>query len=65
MGDLHVNNVSDEVITALEQRAARNQRTPEDEHRLILQLVLTPSTNFKTLADALRDYFQAARTLRR
>jgi len=34
--DLLLDDVSEELIAVLERRAARNGRTPEEEHRQIL-----------------------------
>ena len=40
MADLTVRNVSEEVVDALERRAADNGRSVEAEHRELLRVVL-------------------------
>jgi plasmid stability protein len=40
MASLHVRNVDDEIVTLLKERAARNGRSAEAEHREILKDVL-------------------------
>jgi plasmid stability protein len=42
MSQLHVRNVSDEVVARLKQQAARSGRSMEAEHRLILEQALFP-----------------------
>jgi plasmid stability protein len=42
MPQLHVRNVSDEVVARLKQQAARAGRSMEAEHRLILEQALFP-----------------------
>lgn len=41
MASLHVRNVDDEIVTLLKERAARNGRSAEAEHREILKQSLT------------------------
>lgn len=41
MANLHVRNVDDDVVTRLKERAARNGRSAEAEHREILRTALT------------------------
>ncbi len=40
MAQLMVRNLKDEIVTALKQRAAKHNRSAEQEHREILQMVL-------------------------
>ena len=40
MAQLMVRNLSDDVVKALKQRAAKHNRSAEQEHREILQTVL-------------------------
>jgi plasmid stability protein len=40
MASLHVRNLDDKIIAQLKQRAARNGRSAEAEHREILKRVL-------------------------
>lgn len=55
MPQLTVRNVSEELIRALKIQAARNGRSPEAEHRLILARALRlDPTDFWARADALR-----------
>jgi plasmid stability protein len=55
MPQLIVRNVSEELVRALEIQAARNGRSAEAEHRLILTRALkSDATDFWTRADALR-----------
>lgn len=42
MRQLHVRNVSEEVVARLKQQASRHGRSMEAEHRLILELALFP-----------------------
>ena len=55
-GNLHVRNIEDEVILRLKQRAVRNGRSAEAEHREILRQVLSsePASSFRELAAELR-----------
>ena len=56
MADLTVQNVSEEVVDALERRAAANGRTPEAEHRKLLRTALQGTTeDFATRAETLRQ----------
>ena len=55
MAQLTVRNIPDDVVRALRIRAARNGRSAESEHRMILARALTAdSTGFWSQADALR-----------
>jgi plasmid stability protein len=55
MPQLTVRNLSKELVRALKMRAARNGRSAEAEHRLILARALkTGETDFWARADALR-----------
>jgi len=40
MASLHVRNVDDEIVTRLKERAARNGRSAEAEHRALLKAAL-------------------------
>lgn len=55
-GNLHVRNLDDELIFRLKQRAVRNGRSAESEHREILRQVLSaePVSSFRELAAELR-----------
>jgi antitoxin FitA len=53
MGMLTVRNVDDEVIRALRIRAAKNGRSAEAEHRVILRQVLVPD-EMEHVAELLR-----------
>ena len=55
-GNLHVRNIEDEIILRLKQRAVRNGRSAEAEHREILRQVLSsePASSFRELAAELR-----------
>ena len=55
MGQLTVRNVPDHIVRALRIRAARNGRSAEAEHRLILaELLRNDARDFWMQADALR-----------
>jgi antitoxin FitA len=55
MPQLTVRNLSEELVRALKIQAARNGRSAEAEHRLILMRALkTDAADFWTRADALR-----------
>lgn len=55
MGQLLVRNLNDQLIRSLKERAARNGRSVEAEHRAILESVLEPETeSFAELAARLR-----------
>ena len=43
MGETLICDVSDDTVTALEKRAAKNGRSAEAEHRAILVEKLTPN----------------------
>lgn len=52
MAQLIVRNLEEEVVRELKQRAARHDRSAEEEHREILRNALNPppaSTSLKTL----------------
>jgi antitoxin FitA len=52
MAQLMVRKLPNEIVTALKQRAARHNRSAEQEHREILQLVLQGPRR-RALADVL------------
>lgn len=52
MAQLVVRKVADELVKTLKQRAAKNNRSAEQEHREILQSALR-STRRRALADVL------------
>ena len=55
MGQLLVRNLPDDVVTALKERAARNGRSVEAEHRSLLQETLGPQgMSWAERADRLR-----------
>lgn len=55
MAQLTVRNIPDDIVRALRIRAARNGRSAEAEHRMILASALTAAeTDFWQRADALR-----------
>lgn len=61
MASLHVRNVDDDLVARLKQRAVRNGRSAEAEHREILKNVLEDDAasearkkNWLTRADAFR-----------
>ena len=49
MGQLLVRNIEDRVVGALKERAARNGRSAEAEHREILRELLLPEQPAKSL----------------
>lgn len=53
MAQLVVRNLPEDVVRALKQRAARHNRSAEQEHREILQTALRGSRR-RSLADVLR-----------
>jgi plasmid stability protein len=56
MASLHVRNVEDEIVRRLEERAARNGRSAEAEHRAILSEMLgKEAPDFDEVAARLRD----------
>ena len=56
MASLHVRNVSDEIVAKLKERAARNGRSAEAEHRKLLNEVLGgDGLSFDELAARLRE----------
>ena len=52
MTDLIVRNLDDRIVQSLKQRAARQRRSAEAEHRLILETALL-KTRRRSLADVL------------
>jgi plasmid stability protein len=55
MASLHVRNVDDEIVVRLKERAVRNGRSAEAEHRALLREALeTDGMNFDELAAMLR-----------
>ncbi|MBN8281288.1 MAG: DNA-binding protein [Gammaproteobacteria bacterium] len=52
MAQLVVRNLSDDLVKALKQRAARHNRSAEQEHREILQAALRGARR-RSLADVL------------
>ena len=61
MADLTVRNVSQEVLTALQRRAAANGRSVEAEHRELLRAVLVGTEgNFAARAQALRKRLRSS-----
>ena len=56
MASLHVRNVSEEIIAKLKERAARNGRSAEAEHRKLLSEALgSDGMSFDELAARLRE----------
>ena len=56
MADLTVRNVSEDVVAALERRAAASGRSVEDEHRELLRAALLGADDdFALRAKALRQ----------
>lgn len=56
MASLHVRNVDDEIVRKLKERAARNGRSAEAEHRAILSEMLgSERPDFDELAARLRE----------
>jgi plasmid stability protein len=56
MPALHLRNVPDDVIAALKERAARNRRSAEAEHRLILEEALRPKYSKELMLEALQGF---------
>ena len=54
MAQLHVRNVPDDLVAALKERAFRNRRSMEAEHRNILEEVLRPTYSKKRMLEALQ-----------
>ena len=54
MAQLHVRNVPDDLVAALKERAFRNRRSMEAEHRNILEEVLRPAYSKKRMLEALQ-----------
>jgi plasmid stability protein len=60
---LTVRKIPDDIVRALRIRAARNGRSAEAEHRLILAEALrTPAKDFWARADALRRQIRKPQT---
>jgi plasmid stability protein len=58
VGQLLVRNVGEEIVRALKRRAARNGRSAEGEHRLILEQALSSEAegaSFKSLLASMPD----------
>lgn len=56
MASLHVRNVDDEIVRRLKERAERNGRSAEAEHRAILSEMLgLQRPDFDELASRLRE----------
>ena len=53
MPQLHLRNVSDDLVAALRARAARNGRSMEAEHRRILEEALQPTCSKRRMLEAL------------
>jgi len=53
MPALHLRNVPDDIIAALKERATRNRRSAEAEHRLILEEALRPRYTKRRMLEAL------------
>lgn len=53
MPALHLRNVPEEIVAALKERAARNRRSAEAEHRCILEEALRPRYSKKRMLEAL------------
>ena len=61
MVDLTVRNVSQDVVDALERRAAANSRSAEAEHReLLCAALLGADKDFATRAHALRQRLRSS-----
>lgn len=54
MAQLIVRNLPDDLVAALKRRAARNQRSAEEEHREILRSALVASRR-RSFAQVLAD----------
>lgn len=54
MASLHVSDVPDDIVAQLQERAARNNRSAEDEHRQLLLDVLRRLPR-RGLADIMLD----------
>ena len=56
MASLHVRNVDDEIVRKLKERAERNGRSAEAEHRAILsEMLASERPSFDELAARLRE----------
>lgn len=56
MAQLRVRHVPDDLVAALKERASRNRRSMEAEHRQILEDVLRPDYSKKRMLDALQGF---------
>jgi plasmid stability protein len=54
VAQLHVRNVPDDLVAALKERAFRNRRSMEAEHRNILEEVLRPTYSKQRMLEALQ-----------
>lgn len=54
MPALHLRNVPEDIIAALKERAARNHRSAEAEHRRILEEALRPRHSKERMLEALQ-----------
>ncbi|HTV69518.1 MAG TPA: hypothetical protein VMF90_13370 [Rhizobiaceae bacterium] len=64
MASLHVRNVDDEIIVRLKERATKNGRSAEAEHRAILESALPgddEDLTFDQLAAKLRERLKGRR----
>ena len=59
MASLHVRQLEPEIVEALKERARRNHRSAEAEHRAILKEVLLPSSIAKQLLKIPQDPLEA------
>lgn len=55
MAQLLVRNLEDELVQALQQRAAQHGRSAEAEHRAILREVLLPQQDFKAFLESMPE----------
>jgi plasmid stability protein len=58
VAQLIVRNLEDEVVQALQLRAAGHGRSAEAEHRAILRAALLPSGDFKAFLESMPDVGQ-------
>lgn len=56
MSSLVVRKLDDDLVPLLKERAKRNGRSAEEEHREILRATLRPSRSGKELWDSIRRY---------
>lgn len=55
MAQLIVRNLEEELVQALQQRAAQHGRSAEAEHRAILRDVLLPQQDFKAFLESMPE----------